>query len=296
MGSMTKNTVVVGVDASVEALVAARYGLRQAQARGCELLLVHAYPIPPMNTPLPGDTFTCLQEAGQALLDNVVSQLDIPPTVRVATMLEQTAPVILLQRAAESAHMIVIGQHHSSWLERLMVGSVASPLCCKAACPVVIVPRRWQPGTTDQQPVVVATDGEAAPEAALQLACEQAGLLHTSVVALHAMPVDASPAEVTAHEQHIAKLVAGCKVARPQTPITVRTVHGDPAAAISEASRGASLIVLGTPHTRRIGSWSRSVARLVLKHAECPIAVVPRREQIKKVITHAAEGGELLPS
>jgi hypothetical protein len=68
----------------------------------------------------------------------------------VSTMLEQTAPVILLQRAAEAARLIVIGQHHSSWLERLMLGSVASPLCSKAVCPAgARHPARQAPGILD---------------------------------------------------------------------------------------------------------------------------------------------------
>jgi nucleotide-binding universal stress UspA family protein len=271
----SERTVVVGVDGSPEARVAAQYAVEQAEQRGLNLVLVHAYPLPPMSTPLPGDTFSCLREAGQALLDNLVNELDIPPTVGVSTMLEQTAPVILLQRAAEAARLIVIGQHHSSWLERLMLGSVASPLCSKAVCPVVIVSRTWR-SAAGSLPVMVALDGQEAADAALQLAFEEAERCHTGVVALHAVPPECGAATVEEHRQQIQALLADHVRQRPDTSVEVRTLHGDPAGTIAAASRGASLLVLGTPHAKRLGSWTRSVARTVLKHVDCPVAVVPR--------------------
>lgn len=280
MGSTLKHTVVVGVDASPGALVGARYGAHQAEVRGLDLLLVHAYSVPPVDAQIAGDTMTCLREAGQYLLDDLVAELAVPSGVGVGTVLEQTAPIIALQRAAESARMVVLGQHHSRWLERLLLGPVASPLCTKGPCPVIIVPKSWTATTVDQ-PVIVALDGAGSADAALELAFEEAGLRRTGVVAVHAVSSGASAADVAAAERTIMELCAGAREQHPQTPFSVRTAHRDPSTAIIEASLGAPLVVLGAPHTARLGAWTRSVAGRVLKQATCPVAVVPKPHRVK---------------
>jgi nucleotide-binding universal stress UspA family protein len=276
MEGTTRRDVVVGIDQSPEALAAAQYALWQAEKRGLDLVVLHTYSIPAMEAPLSDAYFTCLREAAQSVVDKVVVELDPPDSVRVKTLLQQTAPALLLQRAAETAQLVVIGQHHSGWFERLIAGSVVNPLCKNAACPVIIVPRRWQRSWHNDQPVVVALDGQSAAATALQVAFEEAELQQTAVVALHAMPPEASPEEVAKQERALAELLTGYERDHPQILVRVRTVAGNPDKALVQSSQDAALLVVGAPRGHRLGSWSRSVARGVLKQAGCPVAVVPR--------------------
>ena len=66
--------MVVGVDQSPEALVAARYALWQAEKRGLDLVVLHTYSIPAMEAPLSDAYFTCLREAAQAVVDKVLGR------------------------------------------------------------------------------------------------------------------------------------------------------------------------------------------------------------------------------
>jgi nucleotide-binding universal stress UspA family protein len=276
MGATTRRDVVVGVDQSPEALVAARYALWQAEKRGLDLVVLHTYSIPAMEAPLSDAYFACLREAAQAVVDKVLADIEVPATVTVKTLLQQTAPALLLQRAAETAQLVVIGQHHSGWFERLIAGSVVNPLCKNAACPVIIVPKAWQRSWHNDQPVVVALDGQSAGAKALQVAFEEAELQQTAVVALHAMPPEASPDLVATQEHNLAELLSGYERDHPHILVRVKTVTGDPDKALGQASQDAALLVVGAPRGNRLGSWSRSVARGVLKQAACPVAVVPR--------------------
>ena len=61
-------------------------------------------------------------------------------------------------------------------------------------------------------------------------------------------------------------------VAAPHATITTHLEAGEPAVTILEATRGDALIVVGRGRTRRPGG--RSVARNVVRLAQCPIAVI----------------------
>ncbi len=276
MDTTGKRTVVVGVDGSSEALVAARYALWQAQLRGLDLVVVHAYPIPAMEAMPVGDVYTVLREVAESVVDDVIAELVIPATVRVHKLLGQTAPVLLLRQAAKSAEIVVVGQDHIGFAQWLVEGSIAAPLCHRSVCPVVVVPRRWEQGPMNRDPVVVALDGKSASQAVLQVAFKAAHLLTTSVVALHAMPASSWPRSVAAEERNLSELLAGVKQENPEARVSVQTVAGDPRQVLVEASLSASVLVVGAPHRDGLAAWIRSVARGVLKEAECPVYVVPR--------------------
>lgn len=271
-----KRSVVVGVDRSPEALVAARYALWQAELRGLDLVLVHAYPLPAMEAWPVGDVYTVLREVGEAVVAAVLEQLAVPATVRVRTLLGQTAPVMLLRQAAETAEMVVVGQDHVGLVEWLVAGNVAAPLCRSAPCPVVVVPRGWELGAMNRHPVVVALDGTSDATGVLQAAFEAAHLLDTPVLALKAMPVNAWPRDVAAAERNVAEVLAGFRQDNPDVQVSVLTVAGDPRTALVESSLSASVLVVGTPHTEGLAVWTRSVARSVVNRAECPVVVAPR--------------------
>jgi nucleotide-binding universal stress UspA family protein len=272
------DTVVVGVDGSPEALVAARYALVQAARRRLDVLLVYGYPMPPMDGSVTGVVVDGLLEAGRTVLADAVAALDVPEGVAVRTEVAETLPAVLMQRLSQSARLMVVGQHATAWYDRLGRGAVASPLAHHSGCPVVVVPPSWRQGRRDRLPVVVALDGETASHAALELAFEEAALLGSGVVALHAV-TGGGPGEAESADREVAALLAGVRAEHPGTTARVWTVRGDPQRVILSAARDASLLVVGPPHAEGPVAWTRSVARRVMSSVDCPLVVVPGRRR-----------------
>ena len=274
-----ERTVVVGVDGSPGALVAARYALGAAARRGLDVLLVYGYPLPLIDAPVMGDFFESLQEAGRSVLDDAVVALEIPPTVRVSTQVAEGMPAVTMQRLSQSARLMVVGQHSTAWYDRLGQGTVASPLAHRSGCPVVVVPPAWRERRQERRPVVVALDGEVTGRAALEFAFDEAELLGSTVVALHAV-AGGTPSETEATERNVDALLAGVRADHPSTTARVTTVRGDPKQLILSAAQSAAVLVCGPPHSEGFAVWTRSMARRVLTSVECPMVIVPSRLRV----------------
>lgn len=273
-----ERTVVVGVDGSPEALVAARYALGQAARRHLDVLLVYGTPLPLLDAPVSSSVYDSLLEAGRSVLDDAVAALEVPPGVTVSTQVAETLPAVLMRRLSESAQLMVVGQHSTAWYDRLGRGSVASPLAHHSGCPVVVVPPAWRQVRQEWRPVVVALDGDVAARAALEFAFEEAELLGSTVVALHAV-TGTTPQERESAERDVAELLAGVREDHPDTATRVATVRGDVQRVILTAAQSAAVLVVGPPHTAGLAVWTRSVARRVMAAIECPMVVVPRERR-----------------
>jgi nucleotide-binding universal stress UspA family protein len=268
-----ERTVVVGVDGSPESLAAARYGVWQAALRGLDVQLVYSYPLPLMDVPVGGSYIDDFRQAGRTVLEDAAAALDVPPGVRLSTLVAETLPTLLMQRLSRSAALVVVGQHATTWYDRLGRGSVASPLAHHSGCPVVVVPPTWRQGQQPGRPVVVALDGELTCQAALDLAFDEAAVLGAEVVALHADPGGA-PGRSERAEQNVAALVARAGAGRPGTLARVVTARGDTQHVLLTAAQSAALLVVGQPHTEGFAVWTRSVARRVMTAVECPMIIL----------------------
>ncbi|GAA2109138.1 universal stress protein [Microlunatus panaciterrae] len=268
--------IVVGVDDSTEALTAARYAVHEAELRKTDLELMHAYQVPEVVEPISEDYRTrVMRGPAVEVMRQVMEQLVIPPGVTVQSSLHMTEPVIMLVEASDRAQLIVLGQHHITLGERLLEGSVASPVAARANCPVVIVPRVWDPEPEKYGPVVVALDGDTPAETALSYAFDEAEARGSQLVALHAVPLGTMPGELSLQRLNIEEVLAGWKQDHPDIRVKTFLTTGDPDLSIIEASRQAAVLIVGRPHRDTFGAWTRSVARSVLKETHCPLVVVP---------------------
>ena len=62
---------------------------------------------------------------------------------------------------------------------------------------------------------------------------------------------------------------------RHRLAISTTIVTGDPDAQLIRRSKTAAVLVVGRPHEHRWGSWTRSVARTVMRQTHCPLIVAP---------------------
>jgi nucleotide-binding universal stress UspA family protein len=268
-----RGIVAVGVDGSQEAVGAARWAVEAARRHRLDVLVVCAYQIP-TTAGLTAESVAAARNAADQLVSDVVSQLNVPPSMKVGALVELASPVTLLGRVSETAALLVIGSHHFSLFDQLLTGPVASPLAAQAECPVVVVPGAWRWTTGDIRPVVVALDGQTPGTAALDFAFAEAELRRCGVIALHAFAL--RDASVDQRERAtIAEVLAGQEQDHPDIAVRALFILGEPEDAIIDQSFSAAMIVVGRPHRHRLGSWTRSVAKAVLDHTHCPLVVVP---------------------
>ncbi len=197
----------------------------------------------------------------------------IPPNVTVESVIEPTPPIALLRRLAESADLIVLGRHHQTLFERMTEGSITSPLSSHAPCPVIAVPADHEQ-TAGYKPVVVAVDGTTAAGSALEFGFDEAAERRVELIVLHACPLGELTTAMQDDDVNLAEILAGWKADRPDVDVRTVIVPGEPDEVIIKASGAAGLMVVARPHQERLGSWTRSVARAVLRYAHCPLVIV----------------------
>jgi nucleotide-binding universal stress UspA family protein len=267
--------LVVGVEASAESLAAVHYAVTAAEIRGGDVLLVHAFPAPSARA---GDReAAAARTTAENLLASLAAQLTVPPQLHVYTMAEPGDPVTVLKWSARRAAMLVLGRDHVSWGERLLMGAVASQVVSQVECPLVVVPGGWRARHAwPRLPVIVALDGQSDPEPALQLAFEEARLRDARLIALHAQPIGVSAGDKTAAQLDLAVVLANWEQDHPDVAVSTAVVSGDPEAQLQRWSRSAAVLVIGHPHRRGWGDWTRSVARSVMRQTHCPLIVAPQ--------------------
>jgi nucleotide-binding universal stress UspA family protein len=269
--------VVAGVDASAEGLAAAHYAVMAARLRGGEVVLVHAFPPPSARAEDSEDTLSTGHTTAQKLLQAVVAQLIIPPEVQLSTRVEPWDPVAVLEESAHGAGMLVLGRDHASWGERLFMGAVTSQIVSLIRCPLVVVPGGWRARhAVPRLPVIVTLDGKSDPGPALQLAFEEARLRDARLIALHAQPMRALPGDKTAAHLDLRVVLAEWEQQHPDVAVTTTVVSGDPDAQLVRWSRSAAVLIVGHPHHRGWGDWTRSVARSVMRQTHCPLIIAPQ--------------------
>jgi nucleotide-binding universal stress UspA family protein len=283
--------VAVGVDGSPEATEAAQYAVGLADALGRDLLLVYGFQLP-VGLIVDENVITDVRRGAEQLVDDVSAELRIPARMRVRRLVELASPVSLLVQVARSASILVIGRHHFNLVDQMLTGPVASAVSGAAACPVIVVPPHWHRSGRRPRPVVVALDVETPAHAVLDFAFEQAELTGTGVVALHA----ATRAESSFDSEERAsvwEMLAGHRQDHPDVEVSARVIVGEPKETIVGQSISAGLMVVGRPHQRRLGAWTRSVAHAVLSDTHCPLAIVPETDSASAFLPAAslAEAG-----
>ena len=277
VGSSGGALLVAGLDRSEESLAAARYAAAAAEMRGCDILLVHAFPAPPTNAPEMDAVWSASRTSAEELVASAAAQLAVSPRVHVHTLAEPGDPMAVLEAAARQGEMLVLGRDHLSWGERVSQGKVTSHVTRRVTCPVVVVPRGWRTGHVGKPPpVVVALDGETNAESALSLAFREAQLRATRLVVLHAEPIGTSARDVAAAGFDLAVLLAKWRQDHPDVTVSTVVVSGDPDVQLVRWSRSAAVLVVGRPHQPGWSSWVRSIARIVMSRTRCPLIIAPQ--------------------
>jgi nucleotide-binding universal stress UspA family protein len=204
------------------------------------------------------------------------------PAVRVRTVLAEGHPSTKLLGLAARHRLVVVGARGNSGLAGLLLGSVPDYLAAHAGCPVLVVPT--EDGDPDG-PVLVGVDGSDANRPAVDFAFAAAERHGRGVAALSAVDerraVPSAGFGALAEVEHVVDLVLEAvrpwAEKYPAVPLEHRIVDGPPGRELTDASRAASLTVVGSRgHDGLTRLLLGSVSRQVVHHAQSPIAVVRR--------------------
>ncbi|WP_164479261.1 universal stress protein [Nakamurella antarctica] len=295
------NVIVAGVDGSPESNVAILWAAAQAERRGAELRLVHAYTESAAMYAGPGLIAPSMTEATTEWAMNILAsakELVVAgyPTLAVTAHLHHYDASSSLISEAEHALMMVVGTSHRSRLAELMLGSVVNRVIGNSGCPVVVV--RGAENLPADGPVLVALDGSVCSDGALAFAFEEASFRGSELVAvrvwnepglerfagLFPLPIDS--ASITVDEQvRLAEQLAGWSAKYSDVTVRPLVFGGHPAETLLRESAktsdraAASLIVTGS---RGRGGFAGlllgSTSQTLVTHADCPVAVVGLQE------------------
>ncbi|MFI6444440.1 universal stress protein [Kitasatospora sp. NPDC050543] len=282
------HSVVVGIDGSAQSAAAARWAAEEARRSGRALRMVHVVDEEGGALARTGQPVDRLPRSVTAIRDRIAAVL---PELEIACERIPGSPAYALAAAGERGGLLVLGSRGLGGFTGLLVGSVGLRTAAHAGCPVVLV-RDDADGTAGSRgEVVVGVRGDRPCDAVLAFAFDQAVRRGAVLRAVEARTSPAGPyatqapldqrsireSLATARLVHLQDALGRWREKFPEVRTQAEVVGRGAADALLEASRGASLVVLGRRApghpmaTPRLGA----VAHAVLHHAHGPVAVVP---------------------
>lgn len=283
--------VVVGTDGSPTAQGAVDWAARRAVRDNDRLIVLTAIPEVPVPTraqlrsvragSVPVEHLV-RDRAVQRVADAVAKVRAAHPDLNVESRVETGEAWEPLVTATRTADVVVIGARgESAPLRARALGGHADAVVTRAHGPVVVVPQGI--AAVESGPVVVGFDGSEAAEQAVAIALSEADAAQRDLVVVHAWDpthrVKEGGARRRAPDVHaiqdwVHEAVAPCLAKRAEVSVRYQTPTGPPAQTLIDASREASLVVVGSRGRGGVaGLLLGSVSRAVLRGAHCPVLV-----------------------
>ncbi len=280
--------IVVGTDGSGPATAAVEWAAEDAARSGAALRIV--YVREPWNALVLlsgiGEENDPAEYGHRVLAAAAQRARDRTSDIKITTALAIGAVVERLKSESQRADALVIGSRGVGGFAGLVLGSVGLGLAGHAAGPLIVV---RAPGRTAHGVIVAGFDGSEHSQAALEYAFARARWRGARLRAVCAwqMPMLSpyalgySPVleGVFADEAETARrLLAPYREKYPDVAVEESTVCDHPVRVLSDASRQADLVVVGSRGLGGFGSAVLgSVSHGVLHRAHCPVAVVRPR-------------------
>ena len=295
-------TVTVGLDGSLESRAAAEWAAGEAKRRGLPLKLVHVWqpvPEPIAQAPLVGAETQA--HWSERIAREAAEGLRLRHRgVDVTTEHIPGRPTDALAEAAKGAELLVLGSRGLSGIGGFLVGSVGAAVIARTETPVVLVRSGEQAAdehetdaadlpsaATAYRPVVLGLDTDHPDDTVIAFAFEEAARRGSVLKVVHGwiLPpyyVSSLPAapevgvELGRQEAAVlAEVLSPWRQKYPDVEVVEVSRPGSPANHVVDASREASLVVVGRRIRRSpIGAHIGPVTHAVLHHAVAPVAVV----------------------
>jgi nucleotide-binding universal stress UspA family protein len=271
----TRRPVVVGVLDKQPDLLDYANGLATMLDRPLRVVNAFEFPATTADVYVSQEVIDSFEAAAHQVIADARSHLEAAgsqaPTDYVVAF---GSPAAVLDLQSETAELVVIGTDDVGWLRRLGGAAVSAYVVQHAHSPVVVVP----PGIArfDLDEVVLTLDGETSAHGPLTFAFQLADRAHAVLRVVHVVPVLTSDTQLDASLANVAELVAGWSEDYPDVQVVSTLTYGEPVDEGVHASGPNSIVVVGRPHTQHMAiTLGRPVATAILRHAGCPVAVVP---------------------
>lgn len=278
---MNQQRVVVGLDGSVTSFVALDAAAAEAQLRAAELEVVTCGPDPDEAAPL-------LRAARSRVARR-------HPGLPVSTYPDVGDPADVLVRRGGSAALTVVGCRAIGGIPGLLLPSVSRRVAARITAPLLVT-RGADPRVTRRGEraggLLLGMESDADADAAL-FAFEEAALRGSRLDVLHAWtyrqtppdPAGQVPAEpvqwsieraTRTRAARQGEFLAPLRQTHPHLTVRNRAVRATPCRALIEATLEADMVVIGArPRCGGRGSDPGPVTLALLRHAHCPVAIVP---------------------
>lgn len=275
-----KNEIVVGLDGSAASRDALVWAAAAAARWSAKVVAVHAWIPVTLAAGAGGGALPLMIEhpdhARAAIAEQVaLEKVRVPGTVAIEQRIVADSPSSALLEEARDARLLVVGTGRKSRFGRLVLGSTSEVCAHEAQCPVVVVPA--MPGRPTINTIVVGVDDSPNSHRALAWAVEEAARAGATVEAFAVVPPEGGDvmmvlAEARERLDHVAR-----PFRHPaRVELLTQAVLGDPAAMLCTLAYDAGLLVVGRRgRGRAAGMLLGSVADDCLRHAPCPVALIP---------------------
>jgi len=274
---------VVGVDGSGPSDAALKWALGHAAVEPGPLLLVHV--IDDEWGVAGSDYAREAMIAGQYLLQRARDRTAVlsgsPPGVspldadsRIATRIVHGSPVWELAAVCGDDELLVIGTHKTGYLHGRVLGSRSVAIAAIAAGSVVVVP---DSPSSRRHGVVAGVTGADSRMVGVARAAREAERLQETLLVIHAAPSQAvGVTDESMRQRQREVLRAAVRVATtaaPHVSITTRVSTRQPAEALLDASRDATMLVLEPSRNRDQRSILGSTTHDVLMNINVPVMI-----------------------
>jgi len=270
----TMRAILVPTDFSENSQKALEFAQEIAERYDAGISLVHAYHPPVVDSNLPAEALVELADQIEKLNAKTLKKWETECreegfACKSKLVYGAASEVILEEIAAQKPILVVMGRTgKGGWLDKL-IGSVASAVAAKAACPVLVLPPQTQTKTVKK--IVYATELERPEEHALGFAFNLAEHFKAD---LDLVKVNA-PFEVNVFEDEQFK--SDIKNAFGNKKYTLQTIEAESVVGGLQKYAGqnqADLIVMATRKRDWLsGLINPSVSKKMVLAAEIPILV-----------------------
>ncbi|MGZ0153582.1 universal stress protein [Kribbella sp. WER1] len=280
--------VLVGIDGSRDGLIALTWAASYATLLKAPL---HAVYVVDDQHQLPAGTPIDGVDDGSEVLDDALDELDRLGFTTASLEVRQGHPAQVLLQLSEDAQALVIGRRGMGGFAELVLGST-SQVCTALATkvPLIVVPDTWDPLAPAHHRLVVGIDGSVEGQDALRYGFELAEATGAQLIGVHAIEVretypdpnswfDPARPWIETADELLAQTLEGWAEKHPDVSVDSHGVIDHPVLVLARESQDADLVVVGGLGRTAFSELRMgSVARGLLHHSHCPVAVIHHPE------------------
>ncbi|GAA2008793.1 universal stress protein [Catenulispora subtropica] len=285
-----QTTVVVGYDQTPSSERALATAADQAVRCGSALAVVHAYRPPGADGPGEPSVVAAYRKAAEELAESGADRVrSSHPDLTVHAAAVVGSPAKVLAASAHGAELLVVGNRGRGGFPAMQLGSTSMRVLAEACCPVLVV-RGGEHARRDR--IVAAVDIDGPCDTVLRLAFEEALRRGSALTVIHVWDepwvvsydeeqgdglADDVAAILANRDERLEAHLLEWRRRYPDVRVFRQMATGSAASILVEAAEHADLIVAGArrhgdgEHGLRIGP----VGHTLLRHADCPVLVVP---------------------